>query len=86
MLSLYAISPSYPVIQLDLRPPNFPKQSILIHYVLLAMGHRDNKELEPFLIYSHMYTGASKLGMADVLQLTGRREIVQITSEVFIIT
>ena len=29
-----------------LRPPNFPKQSILIHYVLLAMGHRDNKELE----------------------------------------
>ena len=40
----------------------------------------------PFLIYSHMYTGASKLGMADVLQLTGRREIVQITSEVFIIT
>ena len=29
-----------------LRPPNFSKQSILIHYVLLAMGHRDNKELE----------------------------------------
>ena len=46
MLSLYAISPSYPVIELDLRPPNFSKQSILIHYVLLAMGHRDNKELE----------------------------------------
>ena len=29
-----------------LRPPNFSKQLILIHYVLLAMGHRDNKELE----------------------------------------
>ena len=27
-------------------PPNFCKQSILVHYVLLAMGHRDNKELE----------------------------------------
>ena len=45
MLSLYAISPSYPLIEL-LGPPNFSKQSILIHYVLLAMGHRDNKELE----------------------------------------